>query len=125
MYTPEQGQEFVSLVKGLQPATLINSRVGNYGQELLGDYQSMGDNGMPPGGLNEYWESAQTLNQTWGFSKFDTLWKSPETVIQRLVEIVSRGGNYLLNIGPEGNGEIPDATVEILGKVGPWVERNC
>jgi alpha-L-fucosidase len=124
MYTPEQGKELVSLVKGIQPATLINSRVGNYGQELLGDYQSMGDNGMPPGGLKEYWESAQTLNQTWGYSKFDTLWKSPETVIQRLVEIVSRGGNYLLNIGPEGNGEIPEATVEILGKVGPWVERN-
>jgi alpha-L-fucosidase len=125
MYTPEQGQELVSLVKGLQPATLINSRVGNYGQELLGDYQSMGDNGMPPGGLKEYWESAQTLNQTWGFSKFDTLWKSPETVIRRLVEIVSRGGNYLLNIGPEGSGEIPDATVETLRKVGPWVERNA
>jgi|WetSurMetagenome_2_1015567.scaffolds.fasta_scaffold66441_1 alpha-L-fucosidase len=124
MYTPEQGKEFVDLVKGIQPATLINSRIGNYGQELLGDYQSMSDNGMPPGGIKEYWESAQTLNQTWGYSKFDTLWKSPETVIQRLVEIVSRGGNYLLNIGPKGNGEIPEATVEILGKVGSWVERN-
>jgi alpha-L-fucosidase len=85
----------------------------------------MSDNGMPPGGLKEYWESAQTLNKTWGFSKFDTLWKSPDTVIRNLVEIVSRGGNYLLNIGPKGNGEIPDATVEILRKVGPWVERNA
>jgi alpha-L-fucosidase len=125
MYTSQQAKEFVELVKELQPATLINSRVGNYGEELLGDYQSMSDNGMPPGGLNEYWESAQTLNQTWGFSKFDTLWKSPETVIRKLVEIVSRGGNYLLNIGPEGSGEIPDATVDILNKVGPWVERNA
>ena len=125
MYTQQQGKEFVDLVKKLQTATLINSRIGNYGQELLGDYQSMSDNGMPPGGLNEYWESAQTLNQTWGFSKFDTLWKSPEIVIQRLAEIVSRGGNYLLNIGPKGNGEIPDATVEILKKIGPWVERNA
>jgi alpha-L-fucosidase len=125
MYTPEQGKEFVNLVKELQPATLINSRIGNYGQELLGDYQSMSDNGMPPGGLEEYWETPMTLNKTWGFSKFDTLWKSPETVIQRLVEIVSRGGNYLLNIGPKGNGEIPYATVEILNKVGPWVERNA
>ena len=125
MYTPEQGKEFVNLVNDLQPATLINSRVGNYNQDLLGDYQSMSDNGMPPGGLKEYWESAQTLNKTWGFSKFDTLWKSPETVIRNLVEIVSRGGNYLLNIGPKGNGEIPDATVEIFSKVGPWVERNA
>jgi alpha-L-fucosidase len=85
----------------------------------------MGDNGMPPGGVEEYWETPMTLNKTWGFSKFDTMWKSPETVIQRLVEIVSRGGNYLLNIGPKGDGEIPDATVDIFKKVGPWVERNA
>jgi alpha-L-fucosidase len=125
MYTPEQGKEFVSLVHGLQPATLINGRVGHYDQEFLGDYQSMSDNGMPPGGIEEYWETPMTLNDTWGFSKFDTLWKNPETVIQRLIEIVSRGGNYLLNIGPKGNGEIPDATIEIFRKVGPWVERNA
>lgn len=124
MYTPGQGREFVNLVHTLQPATLINGRVGHYGQEFLGDYQSMSDNGMPPGGLEEYWETPMTLNKTWGFSKFDTLWKSPEIVIQRLVEIVSRGGNYLLNIGPKGNGEIPEATIDIFGKVGPWVERN-
>lgn len=124
MYTPEQGREFVRIVNDLQPSCLINSRVGNYGQDLLGDFQSMADNGMPPGGLGEYWESAQTLNQTWGFNKFDTLWKSPETVIKRLVEIVSRGGNYLLNIGPTGEGEIPEATVDIFNKVGPWVQRN-
>lgn len=125
MYTPGQGREFASLVHEMQPATLINGRVGNYGQEFLGDYQSMSDNGMPPGGLEEYWETPMTLNQTWGFSKFDTLWKSPETVITRLVEIVSRGGNYLLNIGPRGNGEIPDATVEIFSHVGAWVNRNA
>jgi len=125
MYTPEQGKAFVKLVRDLQPATLINSRVGNYSQELIGDYQSMGDNGMPPGGLKEYWESAQTLNKTWGFSKFDTLWKSPETVIRNLVETVSRGGNLLLNIGPKGNGEIPVAIVKVFGKVGPWIERNA
>ena len=66
-----------------------------------------------------------TLNKTWGFSKYDTLWKSPETVIIRLVEIVSRGGNFLLNIGPKGDGEIPEATVRIFSEVGPWVTRNA
>jgi alpha-L-fucosidase len=121
----EQGQAFVSLVHKLQPATLINGRVGHYDQEFLGDYQSMADNGMPPGGLQEYWETPMTLNNTWGFSKFDTLWKSPATIILRLVEIVSRGGNYLLNIGPEGNGEIPGRTVDIFREVGPWVKRNA
>ena len=125
MYTPEQGQEFVSLVHDLQPATLINGRVGHYDQEFLGDYQSMADNGMPPGGIEEYWETPMTLNRTWGFSKFDTTWKSPETVITRLVEIVSRGGNFLLNIGPKGDGEIPEATKNIFSEVGLWVSRNA
>lgn len=124
MYTPEQGRAFVSLVHELQPSALINGRVGHYDQEFIGDYQSMSDNGMPPGGLEEYWETPMTLNQTWGFSKSDTLWKSPETVIRRLVEITSRGGNFLLNIGPQGNGEIPEATVDILKKAGSWLERN-
>jgi alpha-L-fucosidase len=125
MYTPQQGKEFVQLVKELQPSALINSRVGNYEQELLGDYQSMSDNGLPPGGLKEYWESPQTLNKTWGYSRFDTLWKSPQTVITNLVKIVSWGGNYLLNIGPEGNGEIPPATMEIFKQVSPWIRRNA
>lgn len=125
MYTPQQGMDFVRLVNDLQPACLTNSRVGNYDQELLGDYQSMEDNGMPPGGLGEYWESAQTLNHTWGFNKFDATWKSPEIVIQRLVEIVSRGGNYLLNVGPTGEGEIPRANMDIFNKVGPWIQRNA
>jgi alpha-L-fucosidase len=125
MYTPEQGREFVRLVHELQPSTLINGRVGHYDQEFLGDYQSMGDNGMPPGGLEEYWETPMTLNDTWGYSRYDTLWKSPETVILRLVEIASRGGNFLLNIGPKGDGEIPEATIRILKKVGPWINRNA
>ncbi len=124
MYTREQGLEFVNLVNDLQPATLINGRVGHYDQELLGDYQSMSDNGMPPGGLGEYWETPQTLNTTWGYSRFDTLWKTPESVIIRLAEIVSRGGNYLLNIGPGGDGEIPDTTIAIFKEVGRWMERN-
>ena len=108
MYNPEQALEFIDLIRNLQPSTLINGRVGNYDQEFLGDYQSMGDNGMPPGGLDEYWETPITLNRTWGFSKFDTLWKSPEAVILQFVAAVSRGGNYLLNIGPKGDGEIPE-----------------
>jgi len=124
MYTREQGLEFVSLVKNIQPAALINGRVGHYYQEFIGDYQSTNDNGMPPGGLEEYWETPQTLNETWGYSKFDSLWKSPEDIIIRLAEVVSRGGNYLLNIGPKGSGSIPDTTIKIFNEVGKWMERN-
>lgn len=124
MFTKEQGVEFVRLVNELQPSTLVNGRVGHYDKEFIGDYQSTTDNGMPPGGLDEYWETPQTLNKTWGYSKYDTLWKSPEEVIRRLAEVVSKGGNYLLNIGPKGDGAIPDTTVSIFQKVGQWMEQN-
>jgi alpha-L-fucosidase len=125
MYTERQAREFVDLIHRLQPSALVNSRVGHYNQESLGDYQSMNDNGMPPGGLEEYWETPQTLNKTWGYSKFDTLWMSSGSVILRLAEIVSRGGNYLLNVGPDGNGKIPEKAVKILTEVGNWVSRNA
>jgi alpha-L-fucosidase len=124
LYTPEQAQDFVRLCRGLQPDIIINGRVGSYEQELQGDYQNMNDNGMPIGGIEEYWETPQTLNETWGFSKFDTLWKAPEEVIRRLAEIVSAGGNYLLNVGPTGEGVIPQRSVEILQEVGKWMAKN-
>jgi alpha-L-fucosidase len=124
MYTQEQGQEFVDLVHGLQPGCLVNGRVGHYDKELLGDYQSMTDNGMPIGGIEEYWETPQTLNDTWGYSQFDDNWKTPDEVIRRMVTIVSKGGNYLLNVGPTGEGIIPGPAVEILNAVGEWMRKN-
>ena len=124
LYTPQQAAEFVGLVHSLQPLCLINGRVGNYGQELMGDYQDMDDNGMPAGGLGEDWETPQTLNSTWGYSKFDQQWKTPGIVIQRLVEAVSKGGNYLLNIGPMADGTIPAPTVATLAEVGAWMRKN-
>jgi len=122
--TKEQALEFVKLVRELQPQCLINGRVGSYGQDLVGDYQNMNDNGMPTGGLQEYWETPQTLNQTWGYSRFDQEWKTPANVIQRLVEIVGKGGNYLLNIGPMGDGTVPPASVAVLEQVGAWMQKN-
>jgi alpha-L-fucosidase len=124
MYTQEQGREFADLVHNLQPECLANGRVGHYDKELLGDYQSMTDNGMPIGGIEEYWETPQTLNETWGYSKFDKNWKTPDEVIRRLVTIVSKGGNYLLNVGPTGQGIIPDSSVKILNVVGDWMQKN-
>jgi len=124
MYTQEQGREFYDLVHSLQPACLVNGRVGHYDKELLGDYQSLTDNGMPAGGIEEYWETPQTLNDTWGYSKFDENWKSPDEIIRRMVAVVSKGGNYLLNIGPTGEGVIPQPSVDILKRVGDWVSQN-
>jgi len=124
MYTPEQGKEFADLVHALQPNCLVNGRVGHYDQELLGDYQSLTDNGMPVGGIEEAWETPQTLNDTWGFSKFDQNWKSAGDIIKRMVAVVSKGGNYLLNVGPTGEGIIPGPSVKILRSVGEWMNKN-
>jgi alpha-L-fucosidase len=124
IYTQKQAQDFVQLVHSIQPDCIINGRVGNYNKELMGDYQNLNDNGMPVGGIEEYWETPQTLNETWGYSKFDKRWKNPQTIIHRLAEIVSKGGNYLLNIGPKGDGTIPKVSVDILKEVGRWVQRN-
>ena len=124
MYTQEQGKEFADLVHTLQPNCLVNGRVGHYDKELLGDYQSLTDNGMPLGGIEEAWETPQTLNDTWGYSKFDQNWKTPEEIIRRMVTIVSKGGNYLLNVGPTGEGVIPAPSVAILNRVGEWMEEN-
>ena len=124
IYTPEEAKQFADIVHELQPRAIINGRIGSYGQELLGDYQNTSDNLMPPGGIEEYWETPQTLNHTWGFSKFDTEWKNPAEVVRRLVDIVSKGGNYLLNIGPDGLGRVPQASVNTLTRVGEWVRAN-
>jgi alpha-L-fucosidase len=124
LYTQEQARDFAEIVRGLQPDCLINGRIGGYGQELLGDYQNTADNMMPPGGIEEYWETPQTLNETWGYSRFDTRWKTPPQVIRRLVEIVSKGGNYLLNVGPDGRGRIPRESVDVLTRVGDWMRAN-
>ncbi|MBL7846218.1 MAG: alpha-L-fucosidase [Cyclobacteriaceae bacterium] len=123
MYTQEQGKEFADMVHNLQPGCLVNGRVGHYDKELLGDYQSMTDNGMPTGGIEEYWETPQTLNDTWGYSKFDQHWKKPQEIIRRLVAVVSKGGNYLLNVGPDGMGVIPAPSANILNRVGNWTAR--
>ena len=124
LYTPQQAQEFIDLIRSRQPWCLINGRVGSYEQELLGDYQNMNDNGMPPGGIEEYWETPQTLNETWGYSRFDQKWKSTAEVLEKLVAVASRGGNYLLNVGPTGEGVIPGESVKVLRQVGRWMQRN-
>ncbi|MEO8659544.1 MAG: alpha-L-fucosidase [Bryobacteraceae bacterium] len=124
MDTTRHAQDFIDMVHQLQPQCLINGRVGNYGQELMGDYQNMSDNGMPNGGMDEYWETPQTLNHTWGYSRFDHDWKSSKVVIRKLVEIASKGGNYLLNIGPRADGSVPPESLEVLTGVGQWMAKN-
>ena len=115
----ERGQRFTDIVRKIQPNTLIDGRLGTEG-----DYRSTGDNVIPPEASTEAWETPATINDTWGFRKDDTNWKSPGQVAFKLVDIVSKGGNYLLNVGPTAEGIIPQASADVLRTVGRWLKAN-
>jgi len=118
--TREQSQKLADLVHQLQPACLVSGRVGNG----LGDYDSAGDNQISMGGAKRPWETPVTINDTWGFKKDDHNWKSAQVLIRQLATASSRGGNYLLNVGPTSLGVIPPESVERLAAVGKWMQAN-
>jgi alpha-L-fucosidase len=119
MMSGDRGQRFIDIVHGAQPATLIDGRLG-----AEGDYRSMGDNAIPDTVVKGDWEVPATLNHTWGFKKDDTDWKTPEDLTFKLVDIVSKGGNYLLNVGPTSEGVISQASQDNLREVGKWLKVN-
>jgi len=119
MMTGDRAQRFAAIVRQLQPATLIDGRLGTEG-----DYRSTGDNVIPPQASTDAWEVPATINHTWGYRTDDTDWKSPGQITFKLVDIVSKGGNYLLNVGPTAEGLIPQASQDILRTVGKWLQVN-
>ena len=113
-------RELKDWVKKWQPDCLINGRIG-YG---LGDYRQMSDNEIPVLAFHGLWETPVTLNDTWGYSSVDQNWKTPKEILGKLVDAVGKGGNLLLNIGPDGIGNIPEGSVAVLEEVGRWIEKN-
>ena len=118
--TVEQSQKLADLVHMLQPRCLVSGRVGHG----LGDYDSVGDNQISVGTVKRPWETPVTINDTWGFKKNDHNWKSARVLIQQLATTASRGGNYLLNVGPTSEGVIPPESVERLQEMGKWMDAN-
>ncbi len=113
--SPEQSRILVDMVHEYQPNCLVNSRVGNG----MGDYTSMEDNEIPDEYMKDgLFESACTLNDTWGYKSYDANWKSPARVIELREHLNARGLNYLLNVGPDYLGRIPGPSVDILRAVG-------
>jgi len=133
-WTEADGQDLYDYVRGLKPDIIINNRVGTGRKGMEGlnktDRTYAGDFGtpeqqIPANGIKGVdWESCMTMNDTWGFKSYDTNWKSTETIVRNLVDIASKGGNYLLNVGPTAEGEIPAASVERLAGVGRWMGVN-
>ena len=103
--TVEQSRELVDLVHELQPDCLVNGRIGNG----LGDYAETRDNVIPGERVELDWEVPATINDTWAFKSDDHNWKSVDDLIHKLVDVASKDGNYLLNVGPTAEGVIPAA----------------
>jgi alpha-L-fucosidase len=132
-WTEEQGKDLYNFVRSQKPSILINNRVGKgrNGMQGMNEYEdAAGDFGTPEqeilAGKSDVlpWESCMTMNDTWGFKKNDNKWKSAEMLVHNLADISAKGGNYLLNIGPKADGEIPTPTLERLAEMGKWLKVN-
>ena len=117
--TKAQSEELVRLIRSIKPDCIINQRVGN----RLGDY-AVHEQAIPGTTERQPWESCMTLNKHWGYKKDDENWKSAETLVRNLIDITSKGGNFLLNVGPTGEGIIPAPSVDLLKQVGQWMDVN-
>jgi len=120
--TKEAALELQSLLS-IQPHIITNDRLKK--PDFPGDTRTP-EQKIP--GLQEIdttdWETCMTMNGTWGFRASDTNWKSPAMLIRNLCDIASKGGNYLLNVGPMADGNIPEASIRILGEIGKWMKVN-
>ncbi len=132
-WTQERGKDLYNYCRSLQPSVIINNRVAknrqgmkglSEGNDIVGDYgtpeQEIPADGLP--GVD--WESCMTMNDHWGYNKNDHNWKSSTELIRMLIDIASKGGNYLLNVGPTAEGEIPGPSIERLRDIGKWMKVN-
>jgi alpha-L-fucosidase len=122
--TPAQSAHFAHTVHALQPQTMISGRVWNYD----GDFAVMGDNSEPDVAMELPWQSpASMFPETWGYRSWQARTDLPGKIrenIARLVRVVSQGGNYILNIGPEGDGSVVPFESQVLHGIGDWLKRN-
>lgn len=135
-----KADKLIEMVRSIQPHLIIDNRLEGSGENSgsiltrnptpwSGDFASP-EQMIPPAGIRDEdgnpvpWESCITLNNHWGYAAHDHHYKSAKMVIHMLVECVSKGGNLLLNVGPNAKGEIPEESVQILKEVGTWMKKN-
>lgn len=135
-----RAEELVRMVRGCQPDVLIDNRLEASGDGFgslvsgnptpySGDFVSP-EQILPPEGVRDVfgepvpWEACLTMNQNWGYAAADTEWKPARLIVRKLVECVAKGGNLLLNVGPDANGRFPEASERILAEVGSWMRLH-
>jgi len=116
----EEAANVLQQVANDYPDLITNNRLY---RPWPGDF-STPEQHVPPTGLDYDWEVCMTMNTSWGYKSYDNNWKSSESIIRMLVDIASKGGNLLLNVGPTAEGLIPDSSVVRLKKVGQWMSIN-
>ena len=129
-----RGKKIYDFARALKPSLIINNRVGHASQKKTGltpgGQLGVGDFGtpeqeVPPQGLPGVdWESCMTMNDTWGFKSYDDDWKDTRTLLRTLIDAASKGGNFLLNIGPTGEGAFPEPIASRLAEMGTWMQMN-
>ena len=131
-WTEDQGKELYRYIRSLQPNIIVNNRVGkgrNGMQGMNTSNDAAGDFGTPEQEiLGEKsaldWESCMTMNGHWGHNKNDREFKSSDELVWNLADIVAKGGNFLLNVGPTAQGTFPTESVQILEAIGQWMAVN-
>lgn len=135
-----KAEELIRMVRTYQPDVLIDNRLEGSGEKngsivtenplpYSGDFASP-EQIIPPYGVVDEkgkpipWELCATMNNHWGYCSFDKMFKSPRMLVRKLVECVSKGGNMLLNVGPDAKGNIPAKSLEVLEEIGKWMEKN-
>jgi alpha-L-fucosidase len=113
-----ESEKMNEMVFKLQPDIIVNNR-----NKLEGDF-STPEQRIEAAAGDRAWETCMTLNDSWGYQRADDGWKTPKQVIRNLITCARDSGNYLLNIGPKGDGSIPAESVEIFNEVGQWLARN-
>ena len=132
-WSHEDGKDLYTYLRNLKPGIIINNRVdkgrsGMAGMTSEGDY--VGDFGTPEQEIPETgfpgvdWESCMTMNNNWGFNKADKNFKSTKDLLQKLADIASKGGNFLLNIGPKADGTFPQESIDRLKAISRWMKVN-
>ena len=118
---PARAQKLYDAVHAIRPNIIVNNRLGG---GFKGDTETP-EQAIPAQGFpGRDWETCMTMNDTWGFKRDDHNWKSSAVLIRNLCDIASKGGNYLLNVGPTSEGLIPQSSLERLAEVGKWMKVN-
>jgi alpha-L-fucosidase len=122
-WTMEDGIDLYNYLRELDPDLIINNRAAKR-KQFKKDFGTP-ENFTPGAALDHVWEACWTVNHSWGFKKSDTNWKSTEVLIQKLIDINTKGGNLLLNVGPHADGSWPERSIQQLKEMGEWNAANA